>query len=352
MMNKFSVYNDYSDFSFYKPGISNIGIEALLIIESNGLPILSRYYSNINYDSDEFLILSAFISSLSTYIQSQNKEQFTDFGIGSRRFYLKFTNDKKIFCLILNEILYRRLTGEVLTSILELSLGELIRPFKSFYNITKASVKDIHQSDFIEKFCYQIDKILFFNFKKAVSELSHSVSNLRKHNIDNLKVQYSHSNQFTDIHHQLLIKGILGIIVFNNINEPIVIRNYEQDNYQLEKSDFYIGISSTIKRFADSNLGFLTDIGLGSRRILVKEVKNDIVISLIISEFIYWRITGEILNMYLELSLNDLNKSIEEYIKLFKSNESLSDEEKVLALSEQIDLILLENVKVAFQELN
>ena len=351
-MNKFTAYNDYSDFSFYKPGISDFGIEALLIIQSNGLPILSRYYSAVKFDSDEYLILSAFISSLSTFIQSQNSEQFTDFGIGSSRYYLKFTSDSQIFCLIINEILYRRFTGEVLTSILELSLGELIKPFKSFYNFTKDKVKDIHQMDFIQRFCYQIDKILFFNFKNAVNELSHSTNNETHHHIDNFKIQYTHSNQFTDMHHQLLIKGILGIIVFNEFNEPIVFRNYEHENYELAKSSYFISIASAIKRFAHNSLGFLTDIGLGSKRVLVKQVKNDIVICLIVSEFIYWRITGEILNMYLELSLNDLNKSIDEYIYLFKSSESLTDEEKVLALAEQIDLILLENVKAAFQELN
>ena len=49
----FTPYNDLSDFTFYKPGITNFGIQALLIFDENGLPILSRYYDNVIQSSND-----------------------------------------------------------------------------------------------------------------------------------------------------------------------------------------------------------------------------------------------------------------------------------------------------------
>ena len=83
-------YNDLSDFGFYKPSISKIGILSVLIFDHSGLPIYSRYYGSLfdTVDDNDVLINSAFMSSLITYIFHYTNELFTDFSIGTGRYYI------------------------------------------------------------------------------------------------------------------------------------------------------------------------------------------------------------------------------------------------------------------------
>lgn len=344
-------HNDVSDYSFFKPGISELGIQALMVFKTTGIPLLSRFYTpNINFETKEFLIVSAFMSSISNYIKSQSSEYFSDFGIGQSRFFLKYTRDQKIFCLVVSEVVYRRLTGEKFNMLIEMTLSDLIKTFNNYHKMTKT--KSFIQSNYLEKFTYQFDNILFFNFKRAIEELKKSEYTKTERQIDNFKVIYLHRDDYSRVNHELLIKGILGLIIFDADLNPIIARDYAlYQNYETNK-DYYTGISSAIKSFAEKNLGFVTDIGLGNTRVLIKH-KQDLSFCMVVSEVLFLRVTGETLYMFLELTLNEILKSFKTYIELFnfETMEKLPPEEKE-AFDEQIDLLLLENSKTALAELN
>ena len=347
-MSNFAPFNDISDFSFYKPGISEFGIHAILIFSDNGLPILSRYYTqNPKNNDQDFLIISAFISSLRHFIQAQNDDIFTDFGMGQIRYYIKIHGDK-IYCLILSEIISRRITGESLTSLLELTLNQLIKSFTVYYQMTKT--KDYLQLHYVDHFVFQIDTVLFLNFKNAINELT-EINRDKKRQFDNFKVFYNNSDRYTEINHQLLIKGIQGLIIFENESNPLIVRDYalERETFNI---DYYSGLSLATKKFAHYNLGVLTDIGLGNSRIMVKN-KDGLVICLIISEVLYWRITGEILSIFMEMTISDILRSFNLYLDMFNySKKGFLDDDTLQVFNEQIDLLLLENAKVALKELN
>jgi len=347
----FVPYNDYSDFSFYKPEITNFGIQALIIFSDNGLPIFSRFYDSsiTTHNDNDILIITAFISSISNYILNYTDEFFTDFGIGISRYYLKFI-DEKIYCIVLNEIVTNRITGESLVVLMVMTLNQLIKSFTVFYKMT--ATKKLTEMNYLERFIFQIDTILFFNFKNAVTELD-SLVGTQKHEFDNFKIAYANSDLYNSINHQMMIKGIKGLIIFDKDNNPLIIRDYAlEKNYQ-ENIDHYSSITMAIKKFADFNLGVVRDIGLGNTRVLVKQKKNELTICLFISGILYWRINGEILTMFLELTLRDILRSFTSYLQLFHYETAVGlDDETKIVLNEQIDLLLLENSKVALQELN
>ena len=350
-MSNFTPYNDLSDFTFYKKEITNFGIQALFIFDNNGLPIYSRFFDTTiqSHNDNDILIITAFISSISHYVFNYTQEFFTDFGIGNSRYYLKFVEDK-IYCIVLNEIVGRRITGESLTVLMEMTLNQLIKSFMVFYNMTKTS--GLMEMNYLEKFVFQIDTILFFNFKNAVNELTMTTTD-QKHEFDNFKVNYTHSDDYGPINHQLLIKGIQGLIIFDKKNSPLVVRDYALERNYEENIEYYSGIALAIKKFADFNFGIVTDIGLGNTRVLVKIRKRELTVCMFISEILYWRITGEIINMFLELTLKDILRSFNLYLDMFNytENDGLDNDTKNI-FNEQIDLLLLENSKVALKELN
>lgn len=350
-MTPFKPFNDISDFTFYKKDITNFGIQALFIFDTNGLPIFSRFYDTSleNHNDNDILIITAFISSMSHYIFNYTKEFFTDFGIGLSRYYLKFI-DEKIYCLVLSEIVSRRITGESLTVLMEMTLNQLIKSFTVFYNMTKT--KKFLEMNYLDQFMYQIDTILFFNFKHAIDELESNIPEM-KHPYDNFKITYNNSDQYGPINHQLLIKGIQGLIIFDKENKPLIIRDYALERNYEENIEYYSSIAMAIKKFADYNLGVVTDIGLGNTRVLVKIKKHELTVCMFISELLFWRITGEIITIFLELTLKDILRSFNLYLDMFNYNENVGfDQETKTVFNEQIDLLLLENSKVALKELN
>lgn len=347
----FVPYNDHSDFSFYKPEITNFGIQALLIFSDNGLPIFSRFYDSTitTHNDNDLLIITAFISSISNYILNYTDEFFTDFGIGFSRYYLKFADDK-VYCVVLNEIVSHRITGESLVVLMEITLNQLIKSFTVFYNMTGTT--KLTEINYLERFIFQIDTILFFNFKHAVSELT-SMSQLQKHEFDNFKIAYVNSDQYGPINHQMMIKGIHGIMIFDRANKPLIIRDYALEKNYEDNSEYYSSIALAIKKFADFNLGLVTDIGLGNTRVLVKEKKNELTVCLFISSILFWRITGEVLTIFLEITLHDILRSFSSYLEMFHYNSTNGLEKELQdVFNEQIDLLLLENSKVALKELN
>ena len=233
---------------------------------------------------------------------------------------------------------------------MEMTLNQLIKSFTVFYTMTK--VKDTVEINFLEKFVFQIDTILFFNFKNAITELESMTKDMR-HEFDNFKVNYRNSDLYGPINHQLLIKGIQGLIIFDKDNNPMVVRDYALYKNYDQNIEYYSSIAMAIKKFADFNLGLVTDIGLGNTRVLVKMKKKEVTVCMFISEILYWRITGEIVTMFMELTLKDILRAFNQYLTMFNYNESIGfDPETKTVFNEQMDLLLLENSKVALKELN
>ena len=347
----FKPFNDLSDFGFYKPSLTNIGIQSLIIFDLNGLPIYSRLYGSLydTIDDNDILILTAFITSIKNYVATYTEDFFTDFGTGSSRYYLK-TSKELIFCVVMNEIVFRRTTGESNKSLIEYTLIELTKAVYTYYNTIEK--KFFNEMNYLENFVLQIDTILFYNFKKASEEME-SISISKKHEFDNFKVRYSNKELFGPINHQLLIKGITGLIIYVKNDEPIVVRDYALEKNYDKNVEYYSGMFQAIQRFSEINRGVLTDFGLGTTRVLIKRKSTELTICLFISEVLYWRITGEILNIFMELTLKDILRSFPTYLKLFMVEEKGDlDEESKSVLSEQIDLLLLENAKGALKELN
>ena len=123
-------------------------------------------------------------------------------------------------------------------------------------------------------------------------------------------------------------------------------------SYESDKTSNDI-IPNVVQNFAESNSGSITDFGLGKTRVLIKLKSSDFIFCLFVSEILYWRITGEILSIFIELTLKDILQSFREYMDLFKYEEKGKfDEDEMLVLNEQIDLLLLEDSKLALKELN
>ena len=239
----------------------------------------------------------------------------------------------------------QRTTGESYKELLELTLNQLIKAVNSYDDMVK-DTKEFLEMNYLENFVLHIDTILLYNFKNAAIELE-ATDVIKKHEFDNFKVNYSHSDQYGPINHQLLIKGIQGLIILDKNNNPLIIRDYALERNYEKNIEYYSGIAMAIKRFAETNLGSLTDFGLGKTRVLVK-IKNDaFIVCLFISEILFWRITGETIKIYLEMTLKDIIRSFDIYLNLFNYNEKERfdklDNESKGVLIEQIDLILLEN---------
>ena len=51
-MSIFKPFNDASDFGFYRPSLTQIGIQSVIIFDKNGLPVFYRFYGSL-FESDE-----------------------------------------------------------------------------------------------------------------------------------------------------------------------------------------------------------------------------------------------------------------------------------------------------------
>jgi hypothetical protein len=154
----------------------------------------------------------------------------------------------------------------------------------------------------------------------------------------------------------LLAIGIKGLIVCScGGDKPIALRNYE--NAQVESIDgayFICGLSHILNKFALTNFGFFTDVGFGYKRVIFKfKTENNLTLCLILSEVIYKRISGETLNIFSELMLQKIHKSIKSFIPNLKEL-SFEDETSEIyqKVIDQLDSIMLENAKIIYKELN
>jgi hypothetical protein len=351
------LYHNLSGHTFYKHRIRNeVGINALLIFNLDGIPFIARDYLDDELKtSKDYIFVSAFISSILKFIKIEGKSYITDFGIGSSRYYLKFDENNTVYCIILNEILHRRITGEQLIIFVEIISKDVKRLFNSYY-ISPENSKYLQKQEYDEKFCLHLDKMFLENFEYTI-KADYIKQNLavRERPIDFLiKIDPDHLPE-PGVQQRLLSFGIKGLIICGLGGDiPIILRNYDPTNKEnIESSYFFCGLSNLLNKFALTNFGFFTDVGFGYKRVMFKfKTKNKLTLCLILSEILFRRLTGETLSMFTELVLMRIHNQIGKNLPNLRDL-SIADieSEQYKALTLSLDDILFENSQIAISEL-
>lgn len=348
------LYTNLSNFSLYKNEIFNLGINSLLVFNLDGLPFIARDYSNDNLKtSNDFIFLSAFISSVLRFInvEGQQNGYITDFGIGTSRFYLKFDRNETIYCIVLNELIHRRVTGEQLIIFVEMLTSELKKIFNYYRN---DGSNYLQKEKFDERFCLKIDR-LFINLYNE-----HILDNFESQKISQYlfdhNILVTTNEQTTDeVENTLLGLGIKGVLICGcGGDKPLAFKNYETKTLaNVESAYFVCGLSHLLNKFALTNFGFFTDVGFGFQRVIFKfKTENDITLCLILSEVMYRRLTGETLNIFSELMLTRVHKSLRESIPKLQEISLIDNEDPFLNETRAtLDSILLDNAKLIYQEM-
>ncbi len=349
------LYQNLSNYSLYKSEVFHLGINSLLVFNLDGLPFIARDYSNDNLKtSNDFIFLSAFISSVLKYIKVEGNSYITDFGIGTSRFYLKFDHNETIYCIVLNELIHRRITGEQLIIFVEMATNELKKVFNYYRNDGSNYLK---KAKYDESFCLKVDRLFLDLYNELVSQAYHS-QQISEYLFDhNILVPSRRESEVEEVQEKLLNLGIKGVLICGcGGDKPIAFRNYENKVLKNENNDgayFVCGLSHLLNKFALTNFGFFTDVGFGFQRVIFKfKTENKITLCLILSEVIYRRLTGETLNMFSELMLTRIHKSLQTSIPKLREL-SLIDTNDPLLLDTRtkLDSILLDNAKTIYQEM-
>lgn len=345
------LYNNLSHYTLYKGEVNILGINSLLIFNLDGIPFIVRDYSaDTNKTSNDFIFLSAFISSIFKFSSLQGINYITDFGIGTSRFYIKFDHNKTAYCIVLNELIHRRITGEQLIQFVEVSSNELRKLFNTYRN----GDKYLEKVKFDEKFCLQIDRMFINNYTELVKqsfETQYLTDYLFNHDI----LITPPPNSKYSIMKSLLNLGILALLICRGGEIPVIIRNYETGTLETDDDGhFMCGLSHLLNKFALSNFGFFTDVGFGFQRVIFKfKTENRITLCLILSETLYMRVNGETLNMFSELMLTRIHGSIKSSLPhLHDTSLTDSTDPLVEETTAKLDSIMLDNAKIIYQELN
>lgn len=241
------LYQNLSNYSLYKREIYEAGINSLLVFNLDGIPFIARDYSDDNVrTSQDFIFLSAFISSILKFIRVEgNNKYITDFGIGTSRFYLRFDSNQTIYCIVLNELIHRRITGDELIFFVKSTTAELEKAF-NFFN--KDSNGILSKQKYDEQFCLKLDRIFLQYYKQCVSNAFNDSPRrdflFDKTFIENLeKNEEFYSKNLTQL-------GIKGLLVCGG-TEPVLIRNYERNALQGNDQGYFMcTLSHILNKFA------------------------------------------------------------------------------------------------------
>ena len=324
------------------------GLSTILIFNDSGLPIYTRNYSNEskiipNASNDDELILSAFISSLSHFIKVYDNDEFRGFSTQNYRYYIKILNER-IYCLVLNSNVFKLSSGSSLISILDNTLDELIKSFSVYYKMTKT--KDFIEKTFLDSFEKQIDTQLLLNFRNAKND-----SFLSKHNQKDPYHEYSKEFLSETFNHIFLKSGILGVLVFYQDNNPIVIRDYVINQKYLKKNEYYQRISSIIAEYNRHNVESIMDFGAGNTRIISKTTEKHS-LCLILSELYFWKLNERKIRIFTNELLKNLSKVIPLEPKFtFDNINNTIHSEVNLPINYLIDKQLHSNLQIAIKHL-
>ena len=346
------LYQNLSYYSLYKSEIYSLGINSLLIFNLDGVPFIARDYSNNNIKtSNDFIFLSAFISSTLKFIKVQGNSYITDFGIGTSRFYLKFDQNNTAYCLVLNELIHRRITGEQLIIFVEMVTNALKRLFNTYRADGTGFLKKVKYD---EKFCLEIDRI-FLNLYAELVAKAFEGQKISEYLFDHNILIQTHEPLKNNVKETLLNIGIKGLLVCGcGGDKPVAIRNYEKNTIENTEGGYFIcGLSHLLNKFALTNFGFFTDVGFGFQRVIFKfKTENKITLCLILSEVLYRRVTGETLNMFSELMLTRVHKSIRSALPHLCELARVDDDDSLLEQTQdKLDAMMLENAKAIYDEL-
>lgn len=153
----------------------NLGIKGLLICGCGGdKPIAFRNYENKTFESEnnEGAYFVCGLSHLLNKFALTNFGFFTDVGFGFQRVIFKFKTENKItLCLILSEVMYRRLTGETLNMFSELMLTRVHNSLKtSIPKLRELSLISTNDPLLIDTRA-KLDAILLHNAKTIYQEM-------------------------------------------------------------------------------------------------------------------------------------------------------------------------------------
>ena len=332
-------------FQSSKQNLEKIGLSGILIFNDSGLPIYLRDFSNSKGESSsnshDDLVFSAFISSLSNFIKIYDTADgyLKGFSTATNRFFIKNDEDL-IYCLVLNSNIFYLSTGENLINILEKTLQELIKSFTVYYKMTRT--KDFIEKNFLDVFENQIDSLLLVNLRKA--QKNAIISNNSKNDFYQKNSEEFFSETFN---HAFLKHGILGLIIFDPENNPVIIRDYVINQKYVKQTEYYQRIVLTLKQFNHFSLGPIQDIGIDDTRLFLR-IEKDFTICLIISEINYWKHDPGSLSKYLDELLKNL--PLEQHLKYTINVKNNSIQQGMTHLTNyQIDQLLFENLQSIIQ---
>lgn len=141
--------------------LNKVGILGFLVIEQGGIPLVIRDYNSNIVNGNPFL-LTGFISAINSYASSIHGF-LTDIGLGFVRLAMKNTKDH-IFCILLSEVISRRIKGEELSMLIQLTLSELISAFNAIYHQSERFKSGLLVKDDVDGFQGLADQILLKSF--------------------------------------------------------------------------------------------------------------------------------------------------------------------------------------------
>lgn len=330
-----NINNPKPFFSAQRQTLNQVGLSGILILNDSGLPIYIRKYSNSKFSSEEELVISAFISSISNFIKIYDNTELKGFSTSHYHIFIQIA-DEIIYCFVLNKNILKLHANNNLPRILDSTMKELIKSFSIYYRMTKT--KDFIEKNFLTAFESQIDTLLLFNLSKWKNTPYISTGTEDD-------FYFKNSDEFLSetFNHKFLKNGILGLFVLGSDNSPLVIRDYAVNQKYIKLADYYQRIVMTLKNF---KYGTIKDIGIGDTRVAIRTTKS-ITFCLVISEQSYWKHIDQSEQNYIDKLLQNPPISLTLKPKYtFDSNKNSIKSEMIYSTNYLVDQWLFNNLSL------
>lgn len=140
-------------------------------------------------------------------------------------------------------------------------------------------------------------------------------------------------------------QGVQGLVVLSGGGMPLLVRDYGFNGlFQSANAQIFTGFVSALTTYADGINGFLTDVGLGGARLILKRSKGGITYALFLDERFHRRYTGEQLAMFVELALYNLTQSFQTFLELVMGRKEENDSGTLEIFEFQADVQLYESI--------
>ena len=150
--------------------------------------------------------------------------------------------------------------------------------------------------------------------------------------------------------------GVIGLLILEESGIPLLIRDYDSRGlFNIINAELITGFIAAINNYALSFEGFLTDIGLGATRLALKHSRGHI-FGLFVDERFLRRYQGEVFFMLIELTLKNLIRTFEIFLKLVEEEEGsfkgVYNIKELKKFRYQADLTLLDSFLVGAKYLD